>query len=400
MFGAPTNQTGGPTVPDSMHAEALDVPVLRDIVDVLPLMVNIKDRASRYVYMNAFQAALYGTTPDDAVGHTAAELLGADYGGYTHDIDPTVLESGRTFANLSETYRMADGTERSFLTTKLPWRRADGGIAGIVTIALDVSEKKAGERALADALVRSEAANRAKAAFLSNMSHELRTPLNAVIGFAELLAGAGVANPARVADYAGSVVAGARRLHDVIDGVLEIARLDAGTHEHVAAPFALAPLVAECLADADAAALAAKVSLSAAIPGDLPDLVADRRALRRMIDALLSNAIKFSPAGGPVRVTADRGAPGGGVRVEVADGGIGIAPADMPHVLEPFGQVEGALARRFGGTGLGLTVVRMLMEVHGGALELDSSAGAGTRARLLFPPSATPGDNSTARPRY
>lgn len=378
-------------VPDSSHSEPLDVTALRDIVDAMPLMVNVKDRASRYVYMNAFQAALYGTTPDDAVGRTAAELLGAAYGGYTHDFDRTVLETGRTFANLNETYPMADGGERSLLTTKLPWRQSDGAVAGIITIALDVSEKKASDRALADALVRSEAANRAKSNFLSNMSHELRTPLNAVIGFAEVLAHGGVADPGRMADYANSVVAGARRLHDVIDGVLEIARLDSGAAEFAMGPFAVGALVAECLADSAAVAAAAKVSLTSEIAPGLPDLVADRRAVRRMIDALLSNAIKFSPAGGPVGVAADLGAPGGGMRIEVSDGGIGIAPENQRQVVEPFVQVEGALARRFGGTGLGLTVVRMLMEIHGGRLELDSAVGEGTRARLLFPAATATG---------
>jgi len=391
MLTAMTNETGRFAGPDTIHAEPLDVPALRDIVDVLPLMVNVKDRASRYVYMNAFQAALYGTTPEDAVGRTAAELLGAAYGGYTHDIDRTVIETGQTFANLSETYRMADGTERSFLTTKLPWRQAGGAVAGIITIALDVSDKKASDRALADALMRSEAANRAKTTFLSNMSHELRTPLNAVIGFAELLAGGGVADPTRIADYANSVVAGARRLHDVIDGVLEIARLDSGAADLTPGPFALAPLVDECLADAAAAARAAKVVLAADVAPGLPDLVADRRSVRRMIDALLSNAIKFSPAGGPVRIAADRGAPGGGLRISVTDGGIGIAPENLRHVLEPFFQVEGPLARRFGGTGLGLTVVRMLMEIHGGRLELDSTPEKGTTATLLFPQASVAG---------
>jgi PAS domain S-box-containing protein len=397
MFTALTHDQEDSAVPDQTHAEPIDMAALRDIVDALPLMVNVKDRASRYVYMNAFQADLYGTTPGAAVGRTAAELLGAAYGGYTHDIDRTVLESGKTFANLPETYPMADGGERSFLTTKLPWRRTGGAIAGILTIALDVSDKKASDRALADALMRSEAANRAKSNFLSNMSHELRTPLNAVIGFAELLAAGGVADPTRIADYANSVVAGARRLHDVIDGVLEIARLDAGAPDLAPSAFALAPLVAECLADAEAPARAAKVSLVADIPAGLPELVADRRAVRRMIDALLSNAIKFSPAGGPVRVAADLGAPGGGMRVEVSDGGIGIASENLRHVLEPFFQVEGALARRFGGTGLGLTVVRMLMEIHGGRLELDSAPGRGTRASLLFAPATA---DSTARFRY
>jgi signal transduction histidine kinase len=374
------------TVPPAPLPAGLGDDALRDILDALPAIVNVKDRASRYVFMNAYQARLYGTSPAGARGRSAAELLGTRYGDYTKDIDRSVVESGRVFANYRETYALADGAERSFLTTKLPWRRAGGAIAGTITISLDVSEKHASDRALADALIRSEAANRAKSAFLANMSHELRTPLNAVIGFAELLAGGSVRDPARVKDYAGSIVAGARRLLDVIDGVLEFARLEAEPPSAEPDAFALAALVRECLADAAGAARAGGVTLSSELADDLPAVHADRRAVRRMLDALLSNAIKFSPRGGPVRVAADRSAPGGGLAVSVVDRGIGIAPEDLRACLEPFGQVEGALARRFSGMGLGLTLVRTLIERQGGRLALASAPGAGTTARLLFAP--------------
>jgi two-component system, cell cycle sensor histidine kinase and response regulator CckA len=148
------------------RSDALDVAALRAIVDALPLFVNVKDRDSRYVYMNEFQAATYGTTQAGAVGKTAAELLGTDYGAYTSGIDRMVLDTGKAIANLDERYAGADGRARDWLTTKLPWRSDDGAPQGVVTIALDVSDKKAAERALADALMRSEAAGRAKSAFL------------------------------------------------------------------------------------------------------------------------------------------------------------------------------------------------------------------------------------------
>ncbi len=366
----------------------LDEGALRDIVDALPAIVNVKDRASRYVFMNAHQARLYGTTPEGARGRTAAELLDTRYGEYTQDIDRSVVESGRTFSNYAETYILADGIERSFLTTKLPWRLPGGDIAGTITISLDVSDKRETDRALADALIRTETANRAKSVFLSNMSHELRTPLNAVIGFAELLAGNLVRDPTRLQDYANSIVGGARRLLDVIDSVLEIAQLETDPPQLARSAFEIEPLVRECFVDFAPSAHARGTDLVADIAGGLPLLHADRRATRRMLDALLSNAIKFSPDGGPVRVEADLSAPGGGLCVAVADSGIGIAPEDLRRCLEPFGQVEGALAKRFAGPGLGLSVVRALMELHGGKLAIDSALGAGTRIQLLFAPSA------------
>jgi PAS domain S-box-containing protein len=359
---------------------------LRAIVDALPAFVNVKDRESRYVFMNAFQAKLYGTTPEAARGRTAAELLGTRYGNYTHDIDRTVLESGQTLSNYPETYRVADGSERSFLTTKLPWRPRGGPIAGVVTIALDVTEKKAADSALAEALVRSEAANRAKSAFLANMSHEMRTPLNAVIGFAELMAAGVVKDPARVQDYANSVVSGGRRLLNVIEHVLEIAELENGTRELQTQEFELAILVRDVFADLSHDALRAGVALEAEIP-DRFALHADRRAVRRMLEALLSNAVKFSNRGGIARVRAVRREDGRD-EIAVVDDGIGISPEDLRRCLEPFGQVEESLVRRYGGVGLGLAAVRTFIELHGGRLLMESTLGKGTCVRLVFGPRA------------
>jgi PAS domain S-box-containing protein len=386
MFATPASEPCVEHLPTAQLAAGLDEAALRDIVDAIPAMVNVKNRESRYVFMNAYQARLYGTTPADARGRNAAELLGKHYGEYTQDIDRTVIVSGKTFGNYAETYTLADGIERSFLTTKLPWRRPDGSIAGTITISFDVSDKRAADRALADALIRTEAASRAKSVFLNNMSHELRTPLNAVIGFAELLASGMVREPDRLQGYANSVVLGARRLLDVIDGVLEIARLETDKPELAQSSFDLQALVTECLADAAAEAAAGGVDLVADVAADLPALHADRRAVRRMLDALLSNAIKFSPDGGPVRVAAQRPKPGLGLVVSVEDRGIGIAATDLRRCLEPFGQVEGAYSKRFSGMGLGLSVVRTLIELHGGRLAIESEPGTGTSARLHFAP--------------
>ncbi|MCA3265508.1 MAG: PAS domain-containing sensor histidine kinase [Azospirillum sp.] len=364
--------------------DALDVGALRAIVDALPLFVNVKTRDSRYVYMNAFQAATYGTTPALAVGRTAAELLGADYGAYTGGIDRMVLETGKAVANLDERYAGIDGRERDWLTTKLPWRGADGATQGVVTIALDVTDKKASERALADALVRSEAANRAKTAFIRTVSHELRTPLNAVMGFGELIAG-GDLPPARAAEYARLMLESAHGLLALIDGVIELSSLSGGGAPYPAAPSAIDEAVAGAMAGAEEAAKARNIALVAAVEPDLPSLRCERAALRRMLDPLIANAIKFGREGGTASVTATR-AEGGGIRVIVADDGIGIAPEDIAACLEPFGQVESGLTRRHGGIGLGLPLVKAQIEAHGGTLALESRKGAFTRVTIVFPP--------------
>ncbi|MCM0019790.1 MAG: ATP-binding protein [Tagaea sp.] len=364
--------------------DALDVAALRAIIDALPLFVNVKDRDSRYVYMNAFQASTYGTTSAGAVGKTAAELLGTDYGAYTGGIDRMVLDTGKAIANLDEHYAGVDGRARDWLTTKLPWRGADGAAQGVVTIALDVTDKKISERALAGALVRSEAAGRAKSAFLRNMSHELRTPLNAVMGFAELIAN-GDLPPARAADYARVILGSGRQLLDLIDGVIELSNLSGGEPMAPALPTPLDSVLAEAFAHAADSAAARSIGLIAEIPPDLPALRCERRSLRRMLDALISNAIKFGRQGGTTRVSAGLSPPGG-VTLIVADDGIGIAPEDLARCLEPFGQVETGFERQNGGMGLGLALTKALAEAYGATLAIDSQIGRFTRVTIAFPP--------------
>ncbi|MFM7345823.1 MAG: PAS domain-containing sensor histidine kinase [Tagaea sp.] len=372
--------------------DSLDVAALRAIVDALPLFVNVKDGDSRYVYMNAFQAATYGTTQTGAVGKTAAELLGADYGAYTGGIDKMVLETGKPIANLDEHYAGADGNPRDWLTTKLPWRDGAGAPQGVVTIALDVTEKKAAERALASALMRSEEAVRAKSDFLRNMSHELRTPLNAVMGFADLIAGENLP-PDRAAAYARTILDSAKQLLGLIDGVIELSNLGGGGAPFAFPAAALDGVAQESLAHAANAAAAKGIAISAEVPPGLPGLRCERRALRRMLDALLSNAIKFGRAGGRARISAVR-AETGGVALIVEDDGIGIAPEDIARCLEPFGQVESGLARANGGMGLGLALVDALAAAHGAKLSIDSEKDRFTRVTIAFPPerSAGPGD--------
>jgi PAS domain S-box-containing protein len=364
--------------------DALDIASLRAIVDALPLFVNVKDRDSRYVYMNAFQAAVYGTTQNGAVGKTAGEMLGAAYGACTAGNDRMVLETGKPIFNLDERYAGADGREREWLTTKLPWRGPDGAPQGAVTIALDVTEKKVSERALAAALVRSEAAGRAKSAFLQNMSHELRTPLNAVMGFSELIA-RGDLPPARAVEYARTILGSAQQLLALIEGVIELSELSGGEAAIPLSPAAIDESVADAFAAARDAAAAKGIALAAEIQAALPALRCERRSLRRILDAQVSNAVKFGRAGGTVRVSAAR-TPGGGASLRVLDDGIGIAPENIARCLEPFGQVDSGLARATGGLGLGLALAKALAEANGARLTLESEKDRFTRVTIDFPP--------------
>jgi two-component system, sporulation sensor kinase E len=363
--------------------DALDANAMRAILDALPAVVNVKDTDSRYVFMNAYQAAAYGTTPQAARGQSASELLGAEYGAYTGGIDKMVVETGLTLANYDEHYAAADGKKRDWLTTKLPWRGTDGAARGVVTISLDVTDKKASERALGAALIRSEAASRAKSEFLRNMSHELRTPLNAVIGFAEILANGGVTQ-ARGGEYAQAILDSANRLLGQIETLMEIADLSGEPQpvpDHAICP---AEIAAEAAQAAAAEAASRGIAIMPEIEPGLPGLRVERRTLRRIVDALLSNAIKFGRDGGQARIRMRR-ANDGGVAIAVEDDGIGIAGEDLDKCILPFEQVEKSLARKEGGLGLGLSLAKALAEAQGGRLVLESEKDRFTRVTVSFP---------------
>ncbi len=260
---------------------------------------------------------------------------------------------------------------------------APGG--GYVVTFTDVTEAQAGEIELRRAKEAAEASNQAKSRFLATMSHELRTPLNAVIGFSDaLLREGGKPDPDRVEEFSHEINGAGRQLLALINNILDVARIDAGRFDLAADRIDLLRLLQTCARQVDPAARAAEISLSIQIPDDLPVLQADERRLQQVLNHLLSNAVKFTEAGGTVTVGAGLDE-NGDLLLQVADTGIGIAPADLGRVFEPFTQLDGSLSRRFQGAGLGLYVSRALVEAQGGNLRLSSSPGIGTTAEVRLP---------------
>ena len=231
------------------------------------------------------------------------------------------------------------------------------------------------------------AASRAKSEFLANVSHEIRTPMNALLGVAELLAESEL-TPAQRRHVQVFRQSG-QALHELINDLLDISKIEAGRFELESAPFALLPMLEQLMAlmrpRAEQKGLHLVLHFEAGLPGRV---VGDRKRLEQVLLNLLGNALKFTPSGS---VTLTAGAVPGGVRFEVSDTGIGIVPSKLEAIFEPFTQADASTARHYGGTGLGLAITKNVVELMGGRIEVRSSPGQGTVFRVVLPLPQAPG---------
>jgi PAS domain S-box-containing protein len=251
----------------------------------------------------------------------------------------------------------------------------------------DVTEKFEQERALRTALRQAEIANKMKAAFLAAMSHELKTPLNAVLGFSEIIRDEvlGPVGHDMYRDYAGDIHKSGMRLLSVINDVLDVSRLEGGLLTLDARPENILDVAEAAIKQARSVTQDGR-RVEIDVPIDMPPLQIDPRRLAQAIGNLLANALKFTPESGEVRfsarITAD-----GAVLLSVEDTGIGMEQETIAAALEPFRQLDGSLARRFEGAGLGLSIAKALAELHGGALGVKSAVGDGTIVTITLPAS-------------
>jgi two-component system, cell cycle sensor histidine kinase PleC len=236
--------------------------------------------------------------------------------------------------------------------------------------------------------IRAEGANKAKSEFLANMSHELRTPLNAINGFSEIMVGEmfGTLGDKRYKEYAQDILSSGQHLLALINDILDMSKIEAGKMNLRFEPLTLQDVVDDAVRlvrnRADATGLILETDLPA-----LPEIEADYRAIKQVLLNLLSNALKFTPNGGRIEVTAAlrRDVLGERVQVSVHDTGIGISKADLARLARPFEQIESQHSKTQQGTGLGLALTKSLVEMHDGALEMASEPGQGTTVSFSLP---------------
>ena len=296
------------------------------------------------------------------------------------------LAARRPFRDFRWERLRSDGKRRYMSTSGDPVFDGNGTFLGYIGTGRDITADVEAAEELRRAKEHAEAANRAKSEFLATMSHELRTPLNAIIGFAELIHAQRSARGAIAshAEWAGDILASGRHLLSVINEVLELSRIEAGRYELADEPVDVASVVRSCLSMIRRQAEQSGVRLDCEVAELGAALRADRRALKQVLINLLGNAVKFTPRGGTVSIRAAR-ADNGDIELVVADTGIGIDPAMLPGLCEPFTQADASISRKYGGSGLGLAISRKLMALHGGTLTIDSILGNGTTVRVTFP---------------
>ena len=353
---------------------------VEELVEAMPVPIYVKDEHLNYVQLNREFEAYFGVERSKFLGRNVYDLLPLESAA-VHDVrDNHLLLSGRSEVYESEILdHDEDRPKRTAIYRKAALSRPDGSIRGIVGTITDITERKAAERELTAAKDKALAANRAKSEFLANMSHEIRTPMNGVIGMTALALD--TALTAQQREYLSVAQSSAESLLTIIDDILDFSKIEAGRLDIEAIRFDPRRELGDVLKPLAVRAEQKGLQLSCRIAPEVPAaLVGDPGRLRQVIVNLVSNAIKFTERGGVTASVAvvDHDAPGVRLRIAVADTGIGIAADKLEQIFEPFTQEDTSTTRRFGGTGLGLTICARLAGLMGGRIWVESTPGEGS----------------------
>jgi PAS domain S-box-containing protein len=375
---------------------------LRQIVDLVPHMIFVRDREGRFLLANRAIAEAHGTTVAGLVGRTQAELgLNGELLPAWREEDRKVIDEGVVSFVAEEPFRDASGGLRFLQTTKVPLLLEDGVTRAALGVGIDVTERKRADdelrtyrnhledlvkvrtAELAVAKEKAEESDRLKSAFLATMSHELRTPLNSIIGFSGVLM-QGLAGPLNEEQkkQMGMVCGSAGHLLALINDVLDISKIEAGQLTFATETFDLPASLANLVRSAAPLAEKKGLSLGHEIGSEVGEMTSDRRRVEQIVLNLLSNAVKFTDHGSvKLACTADDER----ATIRVVDTGIGIRAEDLDMLFRPFRQVDAGTSRHYEGTGLGLSISRRLAELLGGSIDVESEPGRGSTFTVVLP---------------
>jgi PAS domain S-box-containing protein len=373
------------------------------MIDALPGIFYLYDGDGAFLRWNKNFEEVTGCTASEISEMHPLDFFAGQETSTVSDRIAEVFERGEASIEADIVHRSGTGTPY-FLTGR---RLLFGDRTCLVGVGIDITERTEAERRLVElnetleqrvddrtrelhhALVRAEAADQVKSAFLATMSHELRTPLNSIIGFTGILL-QGLAGPLEPeqAKQLGMVQSSARHLLELINDVLDLSKIEAGQLEVRTAPFDLREVLERAVAIVRPAADAAGLSLDLTTADPLPPVVGDGRRLQQVLLNLLTNAIKFTEDGGvslDVEIDRSGGADHPRVLLRVRDTGVGIDPQHWGQLFDPFRQIDSGLDRRHEGTGLGLAISQRLCALMGGSIQVDSTVGVGSEFTVSIP---------------
>ena len=360
----------------------------------------VTDTEGRIQTVNRAGLDLLGYAADALTNRPIAMIVDPD--APTEGLEADLSENfpqADSFNNLEQSFHTRDGRKIPVLFSGSVMRDDQGRATGRIYVAVDITERKQAEIDLQHSKEAAESASRAKSEFLANMSHELRTPLNHIIGFTELVVDQnfGEVNATQT-EYLNDVLTSSHHLLSLINDILDLSKVEAGKWELEPAEVNLKQLLENSLVMIREKAVKHGIALAAELETAPAVIVADERKLKQIVFNLLSNAVKFTPDGGKITLSAAHCHPAGAreadtvdasapwVELRVTDSGIGLRPEDIERIFNPFEQAEGALTRRFQGTGLGLSLTRKLVELHGGRVWAESEGiDRGSVFRALMP---------------
>jgi PAS domain S-box-containing protein len=354
---------------------------LRVLIDNVPDFMYVKDERSCFVVANASLAKSIGVkSPADLLGKTDFDFYPKELARAYYEDEQQVMRNQTAMFNREEESLNSKGNPIAVLTTKVPLFDKDGRVTGIAGVGRDITERLRVEREMQRAKEAAEAASKAKSEFLANMSHEIRTPLNGVMGMTDLALDTELTGEQR--DYLETVKSSSDSLLTVINDILDFSKIEAGKIDLESVDFNLRDSLESTLKTVALRADEKGLELLCEVAPEVPEVVCgDSTRLRQVVINLVGNAIKFTETGEiAVRVKAEsRESNHCVLHFSVADTGVGIPEEKRGLIFAPFSQADTSTTRKYGGTGLGLTISTRLVEMMGGKIWVESEVGRGSQ---------------------
>lgn len=388
---------------DITNRKSAEQEFLESIIAKMPGYIFWKNRQSVYMGCNDNLLIAAGLkSRSDFIGKTDSELFwGKSHGDNFKKVDIEIMETKVGKFNFEENLLKSDGTLVTVLTNKIPLEDEKGNAVGVLAISSDITERKKMEQSLVEAKERAEAANKSKSEFFSAINHELRTPLTGMLGMARLLSSEPLAPEHK--DQIKDIITAGEHLLSLVNDLLDIAKLEAGKLELNPAPIDLRNLTEEIATMLSSQAKLKQLEMRVNYVTDTPHLIiADGKAIRQILLNLVGNSLKFTHEGHIelkvecLKQTSEETE----LKISVNDTGIGIPKDKIDAVFERFNQVDSSRTRKYGGTGLGLTINKAYVELMGGEIKIESEEGKGSTFSciLTFPLQAENKITSTWEP--